>query len=161
MGRMGVSPVCNWHLARVPPCRQTDRQTDVCQIITFRLTSYASCNNTTRPSYWTLVNARVMLFQITPRLLLNFDYCTCHVVSDNATVVLTIHTFKDPAFYDSLGNIDAEGVRDIERFFEQGYPNQFGIKVNTISYYHQREHHRLHFMILTVASWYSGYQKSF
>ena len=57
-----------------------------------------------------------------------------YVVSDNATVVLTIHTFEDPASFDSLDNIDAESVRDIENFFEGGASSEFNIKVNTIAY---------------------------
>ena len=49
---------------------------------------------------------------------------------ENVTLVLTPTTFGNPESYDSLQNIDPQQGRDIQTFFDYGYPNEFKIKVS-------------------------------
>ncbi len=51
------------------------------------------------------------------------------IFSDNVTLILTVKAFQNPGDYYNLDNIDAQGVRDIERFIETGSPNEYNIKV--------------------------------
>ena len=62
--------------------------------------------------------------------------CTKRVFSDNVTLFVTPDTFENRGHvYNLYNHMTAEDVRDIERFFEVGTPNQFGIKVdlNTVT----------------------------
>ena len=54
-----------------------------------------------------------------------------HPFTDNVTVILTEKAFDEPKHYYSLENIDAKGVRDIERYFEGG-PKAWHIEVSRL-----------------------------
>ena len=55
------------------------------------------------------------------------------IFPDNATIFLTVHAFKNPGCFHSLDNIDAEDVRDIEKFLEGETPNKFCIRVSSVT----------------------------
>ena len=54
-----------------------------------------------------------------------------HPFTDNVTVILTEKAFDEPNHYYSLENIDAKGVREIERYFEGG-PKAWHIEVRSL-----------------------------
>ena len=66
----------------------------------------------------------------------NSYLCSKRVFSYNVTLFLTLDTFENHGHvYNLYNHMTAEDVRDIDRFFEVGTPNQFGIKVdlNTVT----------------------------
>ena len=49
---------------------------------------------------------------------------------EHPTLALTTKAFMKPESYYKLGNISSRQARDIEKFFERGFLNEFKIKVH-------------------------------